>query len=136
MTPEATLPHDAARAALAGRVWRPDVGGPSVVAIRGASVVDITHAYPTMSVLTESANPAGLVRTSGGETIGTLADILANTPEATRDLSRPWLLAPVDLQAIKAAGVTFARSLLERVIEEQAKGAPEKDTDASLTRQY
>ncbi len=39
---------------------------------------------------------------------------------------RPWLLAPIDLQAVKAAGVTFARSMLERVIEEQAQGAPEK----------
>ena len=60
------------------------------------------------------------------ETVGDLAEILANTPEATRDAARPWLLAPVDLQAVKAAGVTFPRSMLERVIEEQAKGAPEK----------
>src|SRR5262249_34457902 len=52
--------------------------------------------------------------------------ILANTPEAMRDRGRPWLLAPVDLQAIKAAGVTFPLSMLERVIEEQARGAPEK----------
>ena len=40
--------------------------------------------------------------------------------------SKPWLLAPIDLQAIKAAGVTFPLSMLERVIEEQARGAPEK----------
>src|SRR5919206_346737 len=53
-------------------------------------------------------------------------DVLANTPEEGRDQTKPWLLAPVDLQPIKAAGVTFAQSLLERVIEEQARGAPEK----------
>ena len=41
--------------------------------------------------------------------------------------ARPWLLAPVDLQAIKAAGVTFATSMLERVIEERARG----DRDAA-----
>jgi hypothetical protein len=39
---------------------------------------------------------------------------------------QPWLLAPIDLQAVKAAGVTFATSLLERVVEEQAKGDPAK----------
>jgi fumarylacetoacetate (FAA) hydrolase family protein len=43
-----------------------------------------------------------------------------------RDNRKPWLLAPIDLQAIKAAGVTFPLSMLERVIEEQARGAPEK----------
>ena len=67
-----------------------------------------------------------MLREGKGERIGTLADILANTPEATRDASKPWLLAPVDLQAIKAAGVTFPLSMLERVIEEQARGSPEK----------
>ena len=60
-----------------------------------------------------------------GEPIGQLADILANTPRQTRDRTKPWLLAPIDLQAIKAAGVTFAVSMLERVIEEKARGAPE-----------
>jgi fumarylacetoacetate (FAA) hydrolase family protein len=32
------------------------------------------------------------------------------------------LLAPVDLQAVKAAGVTFAISAIERVMEERARG--------------
>ena len=48
--------------------------------------------------------------------------MLANTPEDGRDPARPHLLAPVDLQAVKAAGVTFAISMLERVIEERARG--------------
>ena len=51
-----------------------------------------------------------------------VAALLANTPPHTRDRTRPWLLAPIDLQAIKAAGVTFAISMLERVIEERARG--------------
>ena len=68
------------------------------------------------------ADPAALVRSVEGERIGRLADVLGNTAPATRDRGRPWLLAPIDLQAIKAAGVTFAISMLERVIEERARG--------------
>jgi fumarylacetoacetate (FAA) hydrolase family protein len=59
---------------------------------------------------------------ASGETIGSADDMLGNTPVQTRDPARPWLLAPIDLQAIKAAGVTFAVSMLERVIEERARG--------------
>jgi fumarylacetoacetate (FAA) hydrolase family protein len=121
-----TLPTDGTAGALAGRVWRPEVGGPSVVAIRGEGVVDITATVATARDLCEAADPARIVREAKGEPLGSLAAILANTPEAARDTGKPWLLAPIDLQAIKAAGVTFARSMLERVIEEQAKGAPEK----------
>ena len=69
----------------------------------------------------ESRDPAAALR-QAGEPIGTLDAVLANTPADTRDLGKPWLLAPVDLQAIKAAGVTFAVSMLERVIEERARG--------------
>lgn len=125
MTLAATLPHDASRAALAARVWSPKAG-PCIVAIRGERIHDITHIVPTMRDLCERADAADLVRNAESTRDAGLASILANTPEATRDPDRPWLLAPVDLQAIKAAGVTFARSMLERVIEEQAKGAPEK----------
>ena len=126
VTETMTLPRDVDRAVLAGRVWRPDVAGPSVVAIRAGGVFDISLSAPTMRDLCESADPAALVMKTPGEQIGLLSEILANTPEASRDISKPWLLAPIDLQAVKAAGVTFPRSMLERVIEEQAKGAPEK----------
>lgn len=121
-----TLPKDADTAALAGRVWRPDAGGPSVVRIERGRVIDITKAVATMRDLCEAADPAAALRGAKGDDLGPLDAILANTPEAGRDKAKPWLLAPVDLQAVKAAGVTFARSMLERVIEEQAKGAPEK----------
>ncbi len=126
MTAAATLPKDAADAALAGRVWRPEHGGPAVVAIRAGGVFDISATAPTMRDLAETTDPAHLVRTAEGERVAALDEILANTPDAGRDATKPWLLAPVDLQAVKAAGVTFARSLLERVIEEQAKGSPAK----------
>jgi fumarylacetoacetate (FAA) hydrolase family protein len=124
MVPEATLPR-ADGGALAGRVWLPQVAGPAVVAVRSGELYDISRSAATMRDLAETADPAAVVRTCAGERIGTLAEVLANTPEEGRDRQRPWLLAPVDLQAIKAAGVTFPRSMLERVIEEQARGAPE-----------
>lgn len=126
VTEAMTLPSDGTSSALAGRVWRPDVAGPSVVAIRSGSIFDISTAAPTMRDLCESTDPAAVVRNCSGERIGSVTEVLANTPEALRDISKPWLLAPIDLQAVKAAGVTFPRSMLERVIEEQAKGAPEK----------
>jgi fumarylacetoacetate (FAA) hydrolase family protein len=126
VTEQATLPTDGTHGALAGRVWRPDMAGPSVVAIRTDGVHDITRLSPTMRDLCECEMPVEAIRSEAGEQIGSLAEILANTPEESRDASKPWLLAPIDLQAIKAAGVTFARSLLERVIEEQARGQPQK----------
>jgi fumarylacetoacetate (FAA) hydrolase family protein len=126
LTEKATLPADGTTGALAGRVWRPDVAGPSVVAVRTDGVYDVSRTAPTMRDLCETADPAAMLKQAGGERIGGLAEILANTPEASRNEAKPWLLAPIDLQAVKAAGVTFARSMLERVIEEQAKGAPEK----------
>ncbi|GIX13255.1 MAG: fumarylacetoacetate hydrolase [Paracoccaceae bacterium] len=124
VSPAFALPDDAARACLVGRVWRPDLDGPSVVVLRDGALFDISAAAPTMRDLIEADDPAGLARSAAGEALGPLGPILANTPPAGRDPARPWLLAPVDLQAIKAAGVTFAVSLVERVIEEQARGDP------------
>ena len=116
------LPDDSAEAALAGRVWRPDVGGPSVVAVRDGDLLDISASFPTTRDLCEADAPAERLRAAQGERIGRLDDVLGNTPPAARDRGRPWLLAPIDLQAIKAAGVTFVLSMIERVIEERARG--------------
>ena len=116
------LPGDGTAGALAGRVWRPDLQGPSVVALRAEGVIDITAAFPTMRDLCEAPDPAAALRAAGGENLGGLDAILANTPPDRRDGGKPWLLAPIDLHAVKAAGVTFAISMLERVIEERAHG--------------
>src|SRR5271166_2395909 len=116
------LPDDGAAAALAGRVWRPDVGGPSVVAVRDGDLLDISANFPTVRDLCEDDMPAHHLRSAQGDRIGRLDDVLANTPPDVRDRDRPWLLAPIDLQAIKAAGVTFVLSMIERVIEERARG--------------
>lgn len=118
------LPDDKTAGALVGRVWLPAASGPSVVAVRDSGVYDITSHFPTVSALAEQTNPAAASRAAKGPLVGDLDAIAANTPPDKRDPGRPWLLAPIDLQVIKAAGVTFAVSMLERVIEERARGNP------------
>lgn len=122
---ESCLPTDLADAVLVGRAWLPGAsGGPAVVTVRSDRVLDISAATATVADLMNGANPTGTAATSAGTDIGSLADILANSDHATRDDGKPYLISPVDLQALKACGVTFAVSMLERVIEEQAKGDP------------
>lgn len=123
------LPDDAESATLAGRAWVPDVSGPSVVVLRGADVVDVSAVFPTMRALTEHADPAAAATAAAahGTAVGTIDELVANTPPETRDAQRPWLLSPIDLHVVKAAGVTFPVSMLERVIEERARG----DQDAA-----
>ncbi|MCP9482527.1 fumarylacetoacetate hydrolase family protein [Shimia sp. CNT1-13L.2] len=121
MTPD--LPE---HGTFVGRVWRPDVNGPALVLRRGDRLIDVTSTrFPTMQALLEVANPAVVVQTVEGEDIGALADIAANSTE-TPDPEKPHFLAPSDLQPVKACGVTFVSSMLERVIEEKAKGDPAK----------
>ena len=119
------LPEDGGQAVLVGRVWSPEVDGPCVVAVRDGQVIDISAKAATSRDLCEADDPVALAR-SDGPVVAKLADLLANTPRENRDPGRPWLLAPIDLQAIKAAGVTFVVSMLERVIEEKAGGSPER----------
>jgi len=119
------LPVDAGDAVLVGRVYVPSCDGPALVAVRDGQLLDLSGVAATSSALVEFEHPARTVRGAMGlPVIGTLADVLANTPDDARDGSKPWLLAPCDLQAVKAAGVTFVASMLERVIEEQARGDP------------
>ncbi|RUX06379.1 fumarylacetoacetate hydrolase [Mesorhizobium sp. M8A.F.Ca.ET.023.01.1.1] len=110
-----------------GRARSGDVSHPMVVTVRDGTVFDITSsAAPTVRDVCELADPAGHVGSAKGTPIGSVSDIAANSLEATRDPAKPFLLSPVDLQAIKASGVTFVVSLLERVIEEQARGSAER----------
>ncbi len=108
-------------ATLVGRVWRPNIG-PVVVTLRRDQVVDITSiTVPTMRDLLEMPDPAEYVRGLEGDVICTLSDLTATSTE-TADENALRLLSPCDLQAVKACGVTFAESMVERVIEEQAAG--------------
>ncbi|SDS55476.1 fumarylacetoacetate hydrolase family protein [Bradyrhizobium canariense] len=124
LTAASILPEDGTAGTLVGRVWLPSVSGPAVVAVRGDGVFDVTSAFPIVSTLAEQADPAGSLRGVAGTRVGSLDEILANTPPDGRDVGKPWLLAPLDLQVLKAAGVTFVVSMLERVIEERARGNP------------
>lgn len=122
-----TLLDSAAKGGLfVGRAWNPDVQGPVVVVVRDGQLVDITSkAVPTMSTLLDEVDPALLARSARGSVLGALEDVVA-AGVGTPDLSRVHLLAPADLQAIKACGVTFAQSMIERVIEEKAAGNPDR----------
>jgi fumarylacetoacetate (FAA) hydrolase family protein len=123
---QTTLPVDVENATLVGRVWRSDNEGPSVVVIRDGNVVDITASEPTMTELINAYAPAATAHDADGEDLGPVASVIANSATKARDPTLPWLLAPVDLSALKAAGVTFVDSMLERVIEERAEGDPQE----------
>jgi len=112
-------------ATLVGRIWRPDVSGASLVTLRGERVIDITsRAAPTMRDLLELDDPVRHLDGIAGDDLGSLAEIAATSTETAGPDSLHFL-PPADLQAIKAAGVTFAESMVERVIEEQAAGDPD-----------
>ncbi|ANK95135.1 MULTISPECIES: fumarylacetoacetate hydrolase family protein [Rhizobium] len=109
-----------------GRVWNHEAAGPSIVTLREGMLIDITsREAPTLSALLEKEDAAGFVRAATGKGIGSLDEIAANSA-GTSDAGRPYLLAPADLQAVKACGVTFAQSMIERVIEEKAAGNPDR----------
>jgi len=119
------LPEDLIAALLVGRVWREAsvdgaVAGPAVVAVRRGRLVDITRHAATVAELFEREDMLAIVRGAEGEDLGDARALVDGGQDNVR------LLAPCDLQALKACGVTFAVSLLERVIEEQAKGSPER----------
>lgn len=129
MTQETNLlPADLDQALMVGRVWRAasadcPVAGPAVVAVRGGRLVDITRHAATVAELFERDDMLAIVRGAEGEDLGDALTLVRSAARGSLDGSVK-LLAPCDLQAIKACGVTFAVSLLERVIEEQAKGDP------------
>jgi fumarylacetoacetate (FAA) hydrolase family protein len=107
----AILPADSDQAVLAGRL---DLGeGPTPVLVRGGMVEDVSAAAPTIADLLELGDPASV----SGRPLFPASELADRGP----------LLAPIDLQAIKACGVTFAVSAIERVIEEAARG----DMDAA-----
>ncbi|MCH2393993.1 fumarylacetoacetate hydrolase family protein [Oceanibaculum sp.] len=118
------LPEDWRGATLVGRAWNPAIAGPCVITLRDGMAVDVTRHWPTVADLLDTPDPAAALQEADGEALAPVEALLANSRADSRDPQKPWLLAPCDLQAVKAAGVTFARSMLERVIEEQTKGDP------------
>jgi fumarylacetoacetate (FAA) hydrolase family protein len=127
LTMATVLPHDGAAGTLIGRAWVPgNPAGPSVVLVSGDDLKDLSRSFSTMSGLLAQPDALQAVRQAAksAPTLCRLEECLANTPTEKRNPAKPYLLAPTDLQAIKACGVTFAASMLERVIEERAKGDP------------
>lgn len=117
-----SLPYDVERAMLVGRVWVPATG-PAIVVLRQNELIDITcPQVSTMAALMALEDPIEWVKNATGQSLGSVAAILANSMEDQQKAEVPFLLSPVDLQAVKAAGVTFAASLIERVIEERTRG--------------
>ncbi|WP_338153272.1 hypothetical protein [Pseudophaeobacter leonis] len=105
-----------------GRVWRPGIG-PSVVTLRGDEVWDITSTeISTLSGALEQDDVATQIAAAEGIYLRSLQALESSSDQANCARDRLHLLPPCDLQAIKAAGVTFARSMIERVIEERAAG--------------
>jgi fumarylacetoacetate (FAA) hydrolase family protein len=117
----AILPSDAERATLVGRVYRPGLGA-SVIVVRGGEVFDITRSVRTVSALLEADDPVEIAANKADEHVGDLASLLASSADQFGSAHHLHLLAPCDLQPIKACGVTFANSLMERIIEERADG--------------
>jgi fumarylacetoacetate (FAA) hydrolase family protein len=118
------LPADGYTGTLIGRVWDPAAAGPSPVLVTADGVFDLSAVFATVSALAEAGDPAAAARDAAASAprLGSFEEIYDNTAASVRDESLPWLLAPVDLQALKAAGVTFAVSMIERVIEERVRG--------------
>ena len=127
LTPANTCPTSGMSGCFVGRVWLPgDSGGPTPVLVTDEGVFDISSVSPTLSGLLAADDPYAAARSGKGRELGDVTDILANTAFQDHNPDKPYFLAPVELHALKACGVTFVRSMLERVIEEQAEGNPDQ----------
>src|SRR5260370_16505176 len=125
LDPKTTLPDDGFAGTLIGRAWLPQEDGPAVVLVREDGIYDITRSAPTMSGLLNGKDPITVLRAAPRDRrLGSLDELLANTPPENRDAKKSWLLAPVDLQALKAAGVTFAQTLLHPLVHVQSHPPP------------
>jgi fumarylacetoacetate (FAA) hydrolase family protein len=122
------LPVDGLAGTLVGRAWVPgNPAGPAVVVATQEGVFDISQAAATTAQLFNGDDPlAAIGKARRDKRLGSVEELIKNSAFDGRDASKPYLIAPLDLQAVKAAGVTFARSMLERVVEEQAKGDPSR----------
>src|ERR1700744_1062158 len=117
MTATFPLPDDWRDAVLVGRI---DLGeGPTPVVIKEGRVFAVPKPAPTGSQLLE-----GWTGAPDGTDLGDINDL--GLTKAWDGKGKVQILAPIDLQCVKACGVTFAVSAIERVIEERAKGGPGK----------
>lgn len=116
------LPTSLHNAKLVGRAWLPGKG-PSVVILRGNTLIDVTPSVVSMADFLDS-DPAQRFDGLTGEPVGDVQDLILDAAQMGYHAERPCLLAPCDFQALKACGVTFAKSMVERVIDERTSGDP------------
>ena len=138
LTPQDVLPIDHERAILVGRAWVPGpIAGPSPVIVRGGLAHDVSRCYATTAALLDADDPVAAVHAAladpGTRPVGEVSAMLSNSAAMTHDPARAAFLAPCDLQAVRACGVTFVASMLERVIEEHANGDPARADDIRAT---
>lgn len=121
------LPVDHEEAGLVGRAWTPATGdrpaGPSIVRVTAEEVFDITGHVSTLAGLINREDVCDFFSSiPGTKVIADFETLARNTLTDNRDPDLPWFISPVDLQPVKACGVTFHESLVERIIEERAAG--------------
>ncbi|MCD2185343.1 fumarylacetoacetate hydrolase family protein [Rhizobium sp. GN54] len=119
------LPENSPGARLVGRVWRADIDTPSVVILRDGILLDVTETVKSVADFLDD-NPTERFDRLKGDPIGRPEDLVLTPAETGYGAARHCLLAPCDFQAIKACGVTFAQSMIERVIDERTLGDPVK----------
>ncbi len=126
------LPEDHAQAILIARIWDPKVNGPVITMLKDKQLIDLSIISRTSSDLIDNANELKDVLANHPEKIdecrvvGEFEQILKNSIANETDINACYFLAPCDLQAVKACGVTFVESMLERVIEGAALGELKK----------
>ena len=125
LTVDHCLPRDLDRAHLIARVFVPELDGPIVARVTREGVIDLSRIAPTTSMLFELDDPVSAIdELPSVRPIAALDIVLRQSDPRARNAGGTHFLAPCDLQALKASGVTFVSSMLERVIEEQARGDP------------
>lgn len=132
ITIEDCIPDMANEGIWIGRCFIPEtkaynsVAGPHVIWAHKGIVYDLSHYFKSTSELINTRSYKEFLKVDDPNIteVGSLEDILENSIFLKKDKKRPFLLSPNDTQSVKACGVTFIKSLLERVIEEKAKGNP------------
>jgi fumarylacetoacetate (FAA) hydrolase family protein len=115
---------DYSKGCFIGRIWDNSKNGPCLIKINDGNVYDITSkGFPTVRDLLELEDIKKYLNKVEGIKLISVEKLFELS---LKKKSEYYLLAPCDFQAIKACGVTFAKSMVERVIEERAAGDPKK----------
>lgn len=129
LTAAQVLPADGYAGTLVGRALYPGVfPGPCLVVLREDGVLNISGTVPTMAQLLNMPSPLSVVQkaTHNCLNLGSVDELLENSTPETHDPLKPYFLTPIDLQAVKGAGVTFVAGMLQRAADENGGAATVK----------